>query len=100
MIFRIVLSAGARQDLWKLRHYIRRASSASIATQFLHDLVLYSEGLNTFPHRGSVRDEAKPGVRVIGFRGRVSIHFEVAEATVTILAYTYAGRNWSDRYDE
>lgn len=83
-----------------MRKYIRLASSAALATRFIRDLVAYSEELHTFPHRGSVRQGIFPGLRVIGFRGRVSIHFEVAETVVTILAYTYAGRNWSDQYDE
>ena len=100
MTFRVVLSSGARQDLRQLRTFIRRASSAAIAARVLRDLTAYSQELQTFPYRGSAREEVLKGLRVIGFRGRVSIHFVVAETEVTILAYTYAGRNWVDDYDE
>lgn len=54
--------------------------------------------LQTLPNRGVVRNDVRPGLRVIGFRKRVAIHFEVSESAVTVLAFTYAGRNWADDY--
>jgi plasmid stabilization system protein ParE len=52
------------------------------------------ESLKTFPMRGTRRDDIRPGLRVFGFRKRVSIAFEITGEAVTILGIYYAGRNF------
>jgi plasmid stabilization system protein ParE len=50
--------------------------------------------LGTFPHRGSLRDHIRPGLRVIGFRRRVSIAFTVDQDAATILGIFYGGQDY------
>jgi plasmid stabilization system protein ParE len=45
------------------------------------------------PERGTARDDIRPGVRVVSFRGRVAIAFTVAEDTVCVLGFCYGGRD-------
>jgi plasmid stabilization system protein ParE len=50
-------------------------------------------GLGTMPHRGTERSDLRRGLRVIGFRHRVTIAFRVKGDSVTILRILYGGRN-------
>jgi len=47
----------------------------------------------TFPMRGTRHDDIRSGLRVFGFRRRVSIAFEVTGEVVTILGIFYGGQN-------
>jgi toxin ParE1/3/4 len=50
--------------------------------------------------RGARRDDIRPGLRVFGFRRRVSIAFEVTGEAVTILGIFYGGQNFDTAFDE
>jgi toxin ParE1/3/4 len=52
------------------------------------------ESLATFPLRGTRRDDIRPGLRVFGFRRRVSIAFQVKGEEVTILGVFYGGQDF------
>jgi toxin ParE1/3/4 len=58
------------------------------------------ESLKTFPIRGTRRDDIRPGLRVFGFRIRVSIAFEVTDGLVTILGIFYGGQEFEAAFDE
>ena len=49
--------------------------------------------LAVFPERGTRRDDIRPGLRVIGFEGRVAIAFHVGAGRVTIDRVLYGGRD-------
>jgi toxin ParE1/3/4 len=44
--------------------------------------------------RGHLREDIRPGLRIVGFERRVTIAFTVTETRVTILRLFYAGKNW------
>jgi toxin ParE1/3/4 len=46
--------------------------------------------------RGRVRDDIRPGLRVVGFLRRVTIAFAVGEAEVIILRVFYRGQDWEE----
>lgn len=48
--------------------------------------------LETFPNRGSLRQDLGPRVRLIGFERRVAIAYRVEDDSVEILGLFYAGR--------
>jgi toxin ParE1/3/4 len=50
--------------------------------------------------RGARRDDIRPGLRVFGFRRRVSIAFEVTAEVVTILGIFYGGQNFEAAFKE
>jgi toxin ParE1/3/4 len=58
------------------------------------------ESLKIFPVRGTQRDDIRAGLRVIGFRKRVSIAFEVTGNIVTILGVFYGGQDFEAAFDE
>ncbi|MGB5087418.1 MAG: type II toxin-antitoxin system RelE/ParE family toxin [Methylocystis silviterrae] len=51
------------------------------------------EKLETFPERGTRRDDLRPGLRTIGFRRRVTIAFAVETDAVTIIGIFYGGQD-------
>jgi plasmid stabilization system protein ParE len=50
--------------------------------------------------RGAQRDDIRPGLRVFGFRKRVSIAFEVTDDMVTVLGIFYGGQSLEAAFDE
>jgi toxin ParE1/3/4 len=44
----------------------------------------YCEGLSTFPHRATLRDDVRPGLRVTNYKGRTVIAFGVSGNTLSI----------------
>ncbi len=95
MNYRVILTPSARQNLLAIADYISAESSDAIAADFCNALLLECESFSVFPKRGSVRGDVRSGMRVISFRKRVSVAFEVTEDAVNILAFWYAGRNWT-----
>ena len=73
----------------------KRAAAASpeIAARYTGAIVRQCESLMTFPMRGTRHDDIRFGLRVFGFRRRVSIAFEVTGEVVTILGIFYGGQN-------
>lgn len=45
--------------------------------------------------RGSLRDDIRPNLRVIGFERRISVAFVVEGDRVVVLRLFYGGRDWT-----
>ena len=90
----IVFSPEAEADLLALYDYIAGEATPAIAAGFTGAIVDFCEGFSTFPHRGTRRDELRPGLRTIGFRHQVTIAFAVEGDTVSIIGIYYGGRDF------
>lgn len=84
----------AQQQLDELETHIARVGSPNVAARYVDNIVDYCENLQTFPHRGTRRDDLRPGLRTLGFRRRVTILFEVADDTVNIIGVYYGGQDY------
>lgn len=93
MTHRVIFHPRARRELNDLYDYIAEQSGHDRAGDFVGQIKTYCLGFATFPERGTKRDDIEPGVRMVGFRRRVSIVFSVDPATVFILGIFYGGRN-------
>ena len=91
---RVVFHPRARRELDELYDYIADEGSPRQAASFVAKIRNYCLGFSTFPERGVRRDDIEPGIRVVGFRRRVSIVFTVTETEVWILGIYYGGRNF------
>jgi plasmid stabilization system protein ParE len=49
--------------------------------------------LRTFPHRGTQRDDIRPGLRVTNYKKRAVIAFAVDDGRVSILGVFYGGQD-------
>lgn len=83
---RVVFSELARRQLDELYDFIAERAHPDIALSFVERIEAFCRGLETFPERGSLRNEVRPGLRIVGFRRQASIAFTVTGATVVILA--------------
>jgi plasmid stabilization system protein ParE len=84
----------ARDQLDKLEVDISGAASPAVAARYVDSIVDHCEKLQTFPQRGTRRDDLRPGLRTLGFRRRVTILFEVADDTVNIIGVYYGGQDY------
>jgi plasmid stabilization system protein ParE len=100
MMHRVVFAPEAEDHLVDLYFHIAAAASPEIAADYTDAIVQQCESLQTFPVRGALRNDIRPGLRVFGFRRRVSIAFEVTGDVVTILGIFYGGQNIDTAFDE
>lgn len=98
-MYRVVYSPEAEAQLLALYFQISAAASPEIATNYTEAIVKQCESLKTFPIRGTERDDIRSGLRIFGFRKRVSIAFEVAGDIVTILGIFYGGQDFTVAFD-
>ncbi len=87
----VVYHPRARQALFELYDYIFEHSGPERAGDFVEAIASYCDGFESFPERGARRDDLAPGLRVIGFRRRVSIVFAVEPERCSSLASSMAG---------
>lgn len=92
--YRVVFRREAIQQLEELYDYIAGAGSPENAARYTGAIVAYCEGLSDFPHRGSARDDIRPGLRTVGYKKRVVIAFAVLDDTVAVLGIFYGGRDY------
>ncbi|MEN9375777.1 MAG: hypothetical protein RL710_934 [Pseudomonadota bacterium] len=95
MIYPVVFSPEAQAQLVDLYGYIAQAASPDIAARYTEAIVSYCETLRTFPHRGTLRDDVRPGLRITNYRKRAVIAFEVQAERVAIIGIFYGGQNYA-----
>jgi plasmid stabilization system protein ParE len=74
-MFSVIYSPEVEAQLVARFFHMAAAASPEIAARKTMRLWSNRESLNTFPMRGARRDDIRPGLRVFGFRRRVSITF-------------------------
>jgi toxin ParE1/3/4 len=95
MIYKVRLLPEAEDDLFQLYRYTARKSSPAVAQRYVNRIRAHLNGFDRFPERGTVRDEIRSGLRVVGFERRVSIAFKVQGDEVIIFGVLYSGRQIS-----
>lgn len=101
MPHKVVFRPEAEADLFGLYRYIAEASGAGRAEAYLARIEGACMALTTFPERGTPRSDLAPGIRTIGFEGRVTIAFRVLDQEVVeIVAIAYAGRDFEGELRE
>ena len=92
--YEIKLSADAESDLESIADWIaHQSSSLAVALDYMLRLRTFLKQFQTFPYRGTTRDDLRPGLRLTGFERRVTIAFTVEHDHVLILRLFYAGRD-------
>ena len=64
MQYTVIFTPEAQEQLAALYRYIAAAASPEIAERYTSAIVAYCEDLQTFPHRGTRRDDIRPGLRI------------------------------------
>lgn len=94
MTYCVVFSPEAQEQLAELYRYIAAAASPDIAARYTEAIVSYCESLRTFPHRGTMRDDVRPGLRITNYRKRAVIAFDVDAEQVSIIGVFYGGQDY------
>lgn len=100
--YQVVFTPEAENHLVSLYEYIAEHGSPVVAARYTDAIVAYCEGFATLPHRGTQRDDVRPGLRITNYKRRAVIAFEVNEAThtVAILGVFYGGRDYEHMLGE
>jgi toxin ParE1/3/4 len=98
--YRVAFSPEAEEQLAALYSYIAAAASPEIAVRYTEAIVTYCEGLRAFPHRGTRRDDVRPGLRITNYRKRAVIAFSVDAEQVSIIGVFYGGQDYEAILDE
>lgn len=94
MSYRVVFTPQAEGQLVELYRYLAISASPDIAARYTEAIVSHCESLRNFPHRGTWRDDVRPGLRIIHHRKRTVIAFDVDDELVSIVGVFYGGRNY------
>lgn len=94
MNYRVVFSPEAEEQLVALYRYIAAAASPVIAARYIGTILSYCESLGSFPHRGTMRNDVRPGLRITHYKKRTVIAFGVDAETVSIIGVFYGGQDY------
>lgn len=94
MTYGIIFAPEAEAQILALYDYVAREASPDIARRFTDAIVDHCERLDGFPHRGTPRDDLRPGLRTLAFRRRVTIAYTVETSDVVILGIFYGGQDF------
>ncbi len=83
--FRVVFRREALEQLEALYDFIADTGSPENAAGFAESIVVFCEGLGDFHHRGTSRDDLRPGLRPSASGQRVSDWCPTGSTVVTIL---------------
>lgn len=101
MAHEVVLRPAAERDLDALYTYIRDArGDPAVAIGYLRRLRAFCEGLSTLPLRGTLRNDIRPGLRIVSFERRVVVAFVVSQHAVVIGRVFYGGRDYEALLNE
>ena len=92
----IRLTAEAETDLLNIYNYIfSQSGSQQRATHFTIRITQFMAKLETFPERGTVRSDIRPGLRIVGVNRSVTLAFEVEDQEVIVHRILYHGQSIS-----
>lgn len=83
--YQVRLSALAVDDLVALHRWVAVRADRPTADAYLYRIEARVLALDTYPDRGTPRDDLVPGLRTLGFERRLVIAYRVAGHTVEIL---------------
>ena len=78
------------------RHIIEMTNDRALANRTVDAIRRFIASLNVLPHRGTRRDDLRPGLRIVPFKSRTAIAFEFDEdnEVVRVLRVFYGGQDY------
>lgn len=93
----VVFSPEARDDLLQLYDWIASKTNPALAISYIERIEAFCLGLDLASQRGQLRDDIRPGLRIVGFERRITIAFSVDNGRITIHRLFYGGQNWEEK---
>jgi plasmid stabilization system protein ParE len=96
MKYRVIFSPEAGEQLAALYNHIADAATPGTAERYTKAVVNYCESMTTFPIRGTMRDDVRPGLRITNYKKHMVIAFAVDTdaGQVSILGLFYGGQDY------
>lgn len=91
MNYKVVFKPEADAHLTSIEKYL---TSVHAETDFVIRIVQHCLSLNKFPFRHRERSDIRPGLRITGYKKRVTIAYTVEDNTVFILGIYYGGQDY------
>lgn len=91
--YRVTFSELARRQLFEIYDYIAEHADPVTALRYVERIEAYCRGFSTIAERGTLREDLRPGLRLVGFERRATIAIAVTGDQVVILQILYGGRN-------
>ncbi|NGM49623.1 type II toxin-antitoxin system RelE/ParE family toxin [Caulobacter sp. 602-2] len=95
----VVFSPEARDDLIALYIHIASTTGPNTGLGYIERIEDRCRGLAAFPQQGTLRDDLRPGLRILGFERRVAITFHHDDVKVTIDRIFYGGQDVGSAFD-
>ena len=92
--YAIVYAPEALIDLEEIYDRIADAAGERTAFGYILRLRAFCAEFDTFPERGTSREELRSGLRIVGWKRSITIAFAVQEEHVEFLRFFGRGRDW------
>jgi toxin ParE1/3/4 len=93
----VIVSPRANADIASIYKQISQAAGRATADSYIDRLVSFLAGLDLASERGTLRNDLRQGLRVVGFEKRITIAFSIKPDQVRILRCFRGGQNWEDK---
>ena len=93
MSFTVRFGEAAEEDIAELLEYLVPHAGEHVARGYLERLIGCCAKFETFPARGTAREDISPGLRIVGYHRKATIAFRIKGDIVTILRIYRSGRN-------
>jgi toxin ParE1/3/4 len=90
----VVFTPEAEEQLAELYRYIEENASPEVALHYTSAVVEYCLGLDTFPERGTPRNDIRPGLRTTSYKRRTEIAYAVEDDRVEIIGIFHGGKDY------
>lgn len=94
MPFTVVFTPEAEEQLAAIYRYIAARASPETAERYTNAIVSYCEAMQSFPHRGTRRDDIRAGLRITNYKKRSVIAFAVDADRVSIIGVFYGEQDY------
>ena len=92
--YKVVFTPEALEQITALYHYIAVDANPVTAQKYTDAIINYCEQFATIPHRGRVRDDIRPGLRITHYKKRTVIAFDIDGKQVSIIGIFYGGQDY------
>ena len=90
----VIMTVQAVNDLVTMSDFITVKAGLKVADTYIERLKAFLRGFDLASERGTLRNDIRKGLRIIGFERRVTIAFNVTNTSVFILRIFWGGQNW------